>query len=147
MFDPITPAQLVGMLAGLLRESARWDRPLDEFESAQLLSASSIARYLAAELDGAGPLLAQFASDADDVLSVARLTAVEPGWREALVTARGRFAADPADSRELGAASVAVLVAARETDDPGGARFACSFRGLLAELADRHVDLLSSAAR
>ncbi|NWJ71081.1 hypothetical protein HX744_11200 [Pseudonocardia sp. ICBG1122] len=144
MFDPITPAQLVGMLGSLLRESARWDRPLDEFRSSQLLSASSIARYLAAELDGAGALRARFAADADDVLAVAELAATDPGWRAELARARTRFA-DDTDPRDLGAAGVDVLAVARETSDPGGARFARAFRGLLAELADRHVDLLGAA--
>ncbi|MDN5930135.1 MAG: hypothetical protein L0I24_03585 [Pseudonocardia sp.] len=149
MFDPIAPARLVAMLGQLLRDSAQWDRPLDEFQTSQLLSASSLARYLSVEIDGSGSRLAWFAGEADAVLATALLVADEPGWRAALESARVRLVTDSskvsdpaAFARVLGAAGVDVLAAARATDDPGGAAFATSFRRVLAGLADRHVELL-----
>jgi hypothetical protein len=153
MFDPITPARLVAMLGELLRDSARWERPLDEFRSSQLLSASSIARYLSAEMEGAGVHLAWFAAEADELAASAQAAAREPEWKQALVRARSQLApapstvADPSvHAREMGAAGTEVLRAARSTSDPGAARFAASFRRLLAELADRHVALLGAPA-
>lgn len=149
MFDPIPAPRLVAMLGDLLRDSARWERPLDEFRTSQLLSASSIARYLSAELAGAGRHLAWFAGAADQVAAHAEAAAVEPAWRDAVVRARSRFTVDPAAisdpaelSRELGSAATEVLRAARASPDPGADTFARSFRGLLAELVDRHVGLL-----
>src|SRR3712207_3515762 len=47
VFNALSAADLVRLLATLTYESAAWDRPLDAFQVAQLKSASSIAQHLA----------------------------------------------------------------------------------------------------
>jgi hypothetical protein len=149
MFDPLTPTRLVALLGELLHDAARWPGQLDEFRTSQLLSASSIARYLSAELSAAGVELARFAGRADAVLSTAQDHAVDENWRDAVTRARALVMAPPekvADAagfgRELGSAALDVLRAARATDDPTARRFVPAFHGLLADLVDRHVALL-----
>jgi hypothetical protein len=149
VFDPLTPSRLVAMLGELLHDAGRWPGPLDEFRTSQLLSASSIARYLSAELSATGAELARFAQRADDLLASAQDDAADQVWRDAVTKARRRVmappekVADPAGfGGELGSASVEVLRAARVSEDPGARRFVPAFHGLLADLADRHVALL-----
>jgi hypothetical protein len=149
MFDPLTPTRLVALLGELLQDAARWPGQLDEFRTSQLLSASSIARYLSAELSATGVELARFAERADAMLATAQDEAIDQVWRDAVSKARTRVmaprekVADPAGfGRELGSASLDVLRAARVSDDPGARRFVSAFHGLLAELVDRHVELL-----
>lgn len=141
MFDPLTPARLVGMLGELLRESARWDRPLDEFRTSQLLSASSVARYLSAELAGAEPNRSWFTEQAVALVAAAREEATAPSWREALDRAHTDLVVG---HRPLGEVTAEVARAARAAEDPAAAVFSDRLRRLLAELVDRHVALLTA---
>ncbi|MFC4949189.1 hypothetical protein [Pseudonocardia sp. GCM10023141] len=142
MFDPLTPAQLVAMLGDLLRDAARWDRPLDDFRSAQLLSAGSVARYLAVELAGADAELARFADRVGSEIDRATAAATDPSWTVALDRGRRGVTTDVA---VLGSGLVDLLRASRECTDPDVARFRTAVHGLLAELVDRHVVLLGGA--
>lgn len=151
MFDSLTPAQLVETLARLLREAARWERPLDEFQTSQLLSASSLARHLAAELSGAGAELARFAERAAAEMDAAAAEATDPQWCETLRRARsaitdGRAVMDPAQvAADLGGVLVDVLRAARRSSDPSAIRYQASLRAVLADLVHRHVALLGGS--
>ena len=71
MFNPLSPAELAGGLSRVLRESERWPRPLEPFQSGQLMSASSIARYLSAELAHGNAALLSFRVSVRDVLDEA----------------------------------------------------------------------------
>jgi hypothetical protein len=144
MFDPIPLARLVAMLGELLRESARWDRPLDEFRTSQLLSASSVARYLSAELAGLEPHRRRFADGATALVERTYAAATEPGWRAALNRAREVLVTE---EPLLGEATSAVLRAARASPDPTAQPFAVELRGLLAAVADRHVEVLAGEIR
>ncbi|WP_125911378.1 MULTISPECIES: hypothetical protein [Pseudonocardia] len=143
MFDPISPDRLVAMLGDLLRESARWEHPLDEFRTSQLLSASSVARYLAAELAGSEPNRTWFVEEATALVDGARGPAVGPDWAAALDRAHhGLTARD----RPVGEVTTEVLRAARAHPEPAAQEFTGALRGLLAQLTDRHVALLTSGA-
>ncbi|GEL22441.1 hypothetical protein PSU4_13950 [Pseudonocardia sulfidoxydans NBRC 16205] len=170
MFNAMSPAQLTAVLSGVLREGADWSRPLDGFQRGQLKSASSIGRHLASELAGGPAVAAQFRADlrallvdgpadtADDTQGAqphgrsgagkqqrgcARSSA-EPA--EAVAEAARRVVAaiddDPSgDVAALGAPIGDLLTAARAagTDD-----LATAVRGLLRDLVDAEIDLLST---
>jgi hypothetical protein len=125
MFNPLTPSELVAALSNLLRDAGRSDGPRDQFEQAQLLAASSIGKYLAAELEGGPAILAWFRA----------AVAEELGGADA-EEARGA-----ADFRELGSLLCRVLSTLPE-DSPVRARL----HELLRELADREIALLATAA-
>jgi hypothetical protein len=125
MFNPLTPSELVGALSNLLRDAGRGEGPRDQFEQAQLLAGSSIAKYLAAELEGGPAILAWFRAALADEL----------GGDDA---ERARTAAD---FRELGTLLCRVL-ADLPPDSPVRARL----HTLLRELADREIALLATAA-
>ena len=144
MFNPLTPAELVTMLGGVLRESASWERPLDEFRAAQLLSASSVARHLAAELEAGGAELHRFVEQLTAELAQARAGADDSDWRDALDEAGRRTSAGP-DTGSLGTLLVEVLRAARDSRDPTAARFRIAAHSLLADLADRELAMLGRA--
>jgi hypothetical protein len=141
VFNPLSPALLVTMVGDVLRESAGWERPLDEFQTSQMLSASSVARYLAVELDRGVPELRRFAAVTNLELARAAAAATDAGWREALDAAR-RQAAEAGDAQAWGTVLVQVLRAARASDDPAAARFRGVAHGLLADLVHREVAML-----
>lgn len=99
MFNPLPPNELAQLLGDVLRRSAKWDRPLDDFETAQLLSASSIARHFSAELAGAPVALAAFCTGLADDLDH-EPAHDDPGWAHAIRTCRAGLPAD--DPRRVG---------------------------------------------
>lgn len=123
MFDPLTPAQLAGLLSGLLRESAGWDRPLEPFQVGQLKSASSIGRYLAAELAHGPDTLREF-------------QAALVGTLDAEV---------PADVAALGAYLADLL--ARLRAEGGHDRLVADLRALLRDLTNAEIDILLGATK
>lgn len=153
MFNPLTPDRLVSMLSALLRESAGWQRPLEPFQAAQLMSASSIGKFLAAELAHGPPVVAEFESRLAGELDRAADQAAGPP-RHAPCTRCARTFRHAAKEVRSAAGDTAVLGRIltdllRRADDEGGAGFA-DFRGrlhgLLRDLADREVAFLADAA-
>ena len=124
MFNPFPPAQLVGMLSNVLRESAGWSRPLEPFQTGQLKSASSTGRFAAAEIARAGPVLRDFQLALRDVL---------PG------------APEEASVAELGEFLCERLAALRREDTDEARRRQRALHGLLRDLADAEIEILLGA--
>lgn len=142
MFNPLAADELTMMLSGVLRGSARWDRPLEPFETTQLLSASSIARYLSAELaDGAAALRTFRGALAADLR--AELGQASGAWADAV--RRCLDGLDTDDPRELGALIGALLDAGR--GQPGFDRFRPVLHARLRELAAAEVAILGGAGK
>lgn len=77
MFNAMKPEDLLRAIGVVLRTTAAADGPLDEYQRGQLLSASSIARFLAAEQAGAPPALARAARDIVAQLDASPVAAVD----------------------------------------------------------------------
>jgi hypothetical protein len=154
VFNAMTPAQLTALLASLLSESASWTRPLDGFQVGQLKSASSIGRHLTAELGGAPAAAARFAEDLTRALDEETVGAPEAAaLRTAIGGMNGTFSAGDAANvpftaptpAALGGAIAELLAAARA--DPGAAPLVARVRGLLRDLADTEISILSGPPR
>lgn len=127
MFNPLTPARLVGILSTVLRDSAGWDRPLEPFQTGQLKSASSIGRFAAAEIAHSGPVLRDFRAALHDVVPDAPLDA---------------------DVAELGEFLCGRLAELR--DHPGGHEndeLRTTLHGLLRDLTDAELEILIGASK
>lgn len=129
VFVPLGAGELAGVLAKVLAGSARWDRPLDEFQVGQLKSAGSIGRHLAAELTGAAAGRTAFTRDLAAVLDDA------PGAEAAAVRQALATGGD-----DLGGALADLLAACRTR--PGTEALTTRIRGLLREHADAEVAAL-----
>jgi len=125
MFNPLTPAELVSALSTLLRDAGRGEGPRDPFEQAQLHAGYSIAKYLAAELDGGPGLLAWFREAV-----AAELDGDDAG--------AARSAADFAALGEL----LSRVLAGLPAESPARTHI----HALLRELAEREIALLATAA-
>lgn len=125
MFNPLTPSELSGAMSRLLREAARMRAAPDPHQSARLLAAYSIGKYLAVELEHGADLQAWFqAAVADEVEGAGP----GPTLREAR------------DATELGA-RIAELLAGDAIDE----RLRGRLRALLREMTDREVAMLAAA--
>ena len=157
MFNPLTPDRLVGMLSALLRDSAGWQRPLQPFQAAQLMSASSIGKFLAAELDCGPAVVAEFETRLTAELDRAADLA-GTGWGPAFRRAAEEVRGADGDTAVLGRILTGLLRRAdagdgtsdgdSESDSQaaGFAVFRGRLHGLLRELADREVAFLADAA-
>jgi serine/threonine-protein kinase len=175
VFNPLSPAELVGGLSRVLRESGRWPRPLEPFQSGQLMSASSIGRYLSAELEHGNAALLSFRASVREVLDEAVVAAAgepgagqpgagqpgagEPGGGQpgagqpagsplADDLVRCRAAVEEADdAAALGECLCVLLESGRRTGDPAFGPLRAELHRLLAGLADTEVSILAGAGR
>lgn len=142
MFNPLTPAEVVTAIGVTARDAARSEAPAGEFERAQLLSAYSATRHLAAELVRYPAVFERFR------LAVAeRLRSAEVG-EEALADVVARTAATVEGETSVTAVGEAVselLVELRARPSDPAARLRADLQGLLRSLADREVELLADA--
>jgi hypothetical protein len=133
MFNAMDTGDLLVALADVLRDAGRIDRPLSGFERSQLLSASSIARNLAAEERGTAATL-QAANDAV-AAAVAAAAEIHPGpFRQAR------------DGRELGEQLGALLEGLRRDERTEAQRLRTRLQGVLRRLADDEVAALAAGA-
>lgn len=128
MFNPLAPHELLAALATVLRAGADPDRQDDEYGRSQLLSASSVARHLAAEEPVARRELAWLCGALLEALG------------EDAPPARDRIAA-AASSTEIGEA-LAVMF---DGLGPGDAELRARVHRVLAEMAEREVAVLARA--
>jgi hypothetical protein len=159
VFNPLSPAELVGGLSRVLRESGRWPRPLEPFQSGQLMSASSIGRYLSAELAHGNAALLSFRASVRDVLDEAIAAAagqpgagqpggVQPGRSPLagdLVRCRAAVAAAD-DAAALGGCICELMDAGRRSGDPAFGSLRATLHGLLRDLANAEVGILAGAS-
>lgn len=133
MFNAMDTGDLLVALADVLRDAGRIDRPLSGFERSQLLSASSIARNLAAEERGTAATL-QAANDAV-AAAVAAAAEIHPApFRQAR------------DGRELGEQLGALLEGLRRDERTEAQRLRTRLQGVLRRLADDEVAALAAGA-
>jgi hypothetical protein len=132
MFNPLTPTQLVVAIGQTGRDAARHEEPANEFSRGQLLSAYSISRHLAVELNSFGPELRVFAG--------AVAAGIRARSKDQEIADRLEATTDP---REIGDAVCELLDALRA--DPAAAEHRAEVRALLGDLADREVELLAAA--
>lgn len=133
MFNAMDTGDLLVALADVLRDAGRIDRPLSGFERSQLLSASSIARNLAAEERGTAATL-QAANDAV-AAAVAAAAEIHPA---PFLQAR--------DGRELGEQLGALLEGLRRDERTEAQRLRTRLQGVLRRLADDEVAALAAGA-
>jgi hypothetical protein len=122
VFNPLAPDRLVSVLSTVLRESAGWSRPLEPFQTGQLKSASSIGRFLAAEVAHGGPVLRDFRA----------------AVRESLADAPAPDA-DLASFAEFLCDRLAQL---RHDPDPAAEELRTALHGLLRDLTNAETDIL-----
>lgn len=139
MFNPLTPAEVVGAIGRAARDAARSEEPASEFSRGQLMSAYSASRHLGVELESFEPELRSFAQA---VAGRVRDRA------EALADGdRARALADrldaTADARAAGDAVCELLDDLRGDGGPAAGELRAEIRTLLRQLADREVDLLA----
>ncbi|MQA84280.1 MAG: hypothetical protein GEV03_06575 [Streptosporangiales bacterium] len=142
MFNPLTPDRLVAMLSALLLESAGWQRPLQPFQAAQLMSASSIGKFLAAELAHGPAVVAEFEAKLVEELERAGGEECAGTFRRAAEEVRN---AD-GDTAALGGILVDLLRRIASAEHGASADLRERLHGLLRELADREVAFLADAA-
>ncbi|EHN12979.1 hypothetical protein PAI11_01250 [Patulibacter medicamentivorans] len=134
MFNAMDTGDLLVALADVLRDAGRIDRPLSGFERSQLLSASSIARNLAAEERGTAATL-QAANDAVAAAVAAAAAEIHPApFRQAR------------DGRELGEQLGALLEGLRRDERTEAQRLRTRLQGVLRRLADDEVAALAAGA-
>ena len=130
MFNPLTPSDLVGQMARLLRAASRASEAPDPYESAQLLAGYSIGKYLAAELAEGERLRSWFRESLAGELDRADLPEAAGEARQAV------------DAGDLGARTAALL------EDPHlDPELRSRLHGLLSEVCAREVATLAAAAR
>ncbi|WP_020500799.1 hypothetical protein [Sciscionella marina] len=143
MFNPLSAHELAMILSTVLRGSARWDRPLEPFETAQLLSASSIAKYLSAELAGQTATLSTFRDDLASELRDELDRQPQGTWADGIRTCLAGLDTD--DPRNLGKLIGELLDTGR--GQPELDRFRPQLHRLLGELASKEVSILASAGK
>lgn len=103
----------------------------DGYRRAQVLSAYSITRHLAAEESGRAPLAAWFGEELEAILGDRDLG--------------GPALAAETDPAALGERLSRLLAELRAADDEDSRRTAAALRGALRELCDREVETLAGA--
>jgi hypothetical protein len=124
--------ELMLAVGRVLRDAARKDGAPDEFGRSQLLSAYSVARHLAAEQAAHAELLTW--------LSAALVAELAGDGRAAMAEASRRIGA-ARTGPQVGAATAEALDALGEDETALRGRL----RRVLAEMADREVDVLAAA--
>ncbi|MCW2993092.1 MAG: hypothetical protein JWQ18_587 [Conexibacter sp.] len=148
MFNPIEPADMVVAIGRAARSAARSaDGTQTAFDQAQLLSAYSASRHIAAELTRYGPPLEAFR---EAILAQLRQAIAEgaPGvaGREELADVETALANGHA-AIEVGAAVATLLEILRRADAPWCASLQTTVRQQLRALAEAEVDALASEVR
>jgi hypothetical protein len=133
MFNALRSDELLVGVGRILRNVARTEGALEEYERSQVLSAYSVTRLLAAEQLATGALLMWTKESLD--------SALDGDPREALSNTRRRVRA-AADGIELGDA-ICDLLGALPRGDPVRGRV----HGVLAEMIDREVAALARPPR
>ncbi|MDO8187802.1 hypothetical protein Q5424_10520 [Conexibacter sp. JD483] len=133
MFNALTPPQLLAGVGRVLRASADADGALEDYQRSQVLSAYSVTRLLAGELQGADALRAW--------TRAALLDALAGDGRPPAVAAREQLA-DPAVGGVRIGELVADLLAALPRAGADPVRDAV--RAILRELADREQAALAA---
>jgi hypothetical protein len=135
VFNQLTPAEVVTAIGRTARESARGTERSSDYARGQLMSAYSISRHLAVEIDVYAPELNAFAADvaawAADFGPSDPIGAVA----EQLRSAR--------DASEIADALCLLLERLRADGSEPAAQLRTRVRGRLRRLADREVDLLA----
>jgi hypothetical protein len=130
VFNPLTPSDLVGQMARLLRAASRAPEAPDPYESAQLLAGYSIGKYLAAELAEGERLRSWFRESLAGELDRADLPEAAGEARQAV------------GAGDLGARTAALL------EDPHlDLELRSRLHALLSEACAREVATLAAAAR
>lgn len=142
MFNPVAPAQLVTVLGTVLRDSAEWQRPLEPFQVGQLLSASSIARYVAAELNGGAEAWQNFRCKLEAAVDAEARRAGDGQWARAIAVAAGRIA-DLYGPQELGTYLAELLDLGRNHGSATFPVFRAELHGLFGELIEAEVGTLA----
>lgn len=136
MFNPMTPADVVRAVGQAARAAARGQDADSDFARGQLLSAYSISRHLAVEIESYGPELRAFAADV-------------AGWTRDFgesdpIGALGTQVERAKGVSELGVATCLLLERLRVSDSEAAADLRDRVRARLRRLADREVDLLAA---
>ncbi len=63
MWNPLSPSEVIAAMGGPVRDAARGEEPLDDWESGQLLSVYSATRHLAAEVGAVEPHIGELTGD------------------------------------------------------------------------------------
>ena len=137
MFNPLTPAQVTLAVGRAARDAARNEEPASAFARGQLLSAYSIARHLAVDLEAYGPELTAFRTQVAD--------AVEAGAADAALRELGAAVRAAATGLEAGDATCRLLDALRAERGAQAAGLRAAIRAALRRLVDREVELLAEA--
>lgn len=135
MFNPLTPSDMMLAVGRVLKETAGAGGPADEWRRGQLLSAYSVSRHLAAEVDAANELRSWFRASAAEIIRDGGLDGSLAGAVEAEGT---RIAASDSNS-EIGESMCAVMRELREAGTPEAEAVAGNLRGLMREMCDREV--------
>lgn len=133
MFNALTPPQLLVGVGRVLRASADADGALEDYQRSQVLSAYSVTRLLAGELQGAAALRAW--------TRAALLDALAGDERPPVAVARDRLADPAVDGLRIGEA-VADLLAALPRAGADATRDAV--RAIVRQLADREQAALAA---
>lgn len=139
MFNPLTPAEVVGAIGRAARDAARSEEPASEFARGQLMSAYSASRHLGVELESFEPELRLFGQA---VAACIRQRADAGGDGERMAALADRVEAT-SDARAVGDAVCELLDALRGDAGVAAGELRTEVRSLLRQLADREVDLLA----
>lgn len=135
MFNQLTSADVVRAIGGTLRDAARTEQELSEFERDQLMSAYSATRHLSVELSAYPLLMAAFRDQLSGLLH-----------ERASVADRARVDAAQ-DSAELGAALCELLAGLRAAGSDEARSLRSAVQAALRRLADDEVDLVADGLR
>jgi hypothetical protein len=140
MFNPLSAPEITLAVGRVLKEAASATDLRDDYQRAQLLSAYSITRHLAAEQAAGDELIRWFRREVAAELERAS------GEDRSLAELEGQAAAIGAgrDGAELGERISELLAILRRSGSPEAGRLTGRVRHLLHDLCDREVAALSA---
>lgn len=96
MWNPLSPSEVIAAMGSPVRDAARGEEPLDDWQSGQLLSVYSATRHLAAEVGAVEPHLGELTGE----LAAALRSAAEPPELVASLSQLAEQLRDVGDSRQ-----------------------------------------------
>ena len=135
MFNQLTPAEVVAAIGRAAREAARGEESSNDYGRGQLMSAYSISRHLAVEIEAYGPELRAFAAE---VGTWAR----DFGPSDPIAPVAGALES-ALDANQIADAVCQLLERLRADGSERAADLRTRVRARLRELADREVELLA----
>jgi len=142
MFNPLSPSQTTLAIGRVLKQAAATaSDPSDDYQRAQLLSAYSMTRHLAAEQADGGKLLAWFRSEMTTLLEAA-----ETDGKCLDLTHRRDEIAKSRDEAELGALVSELLSYLQRSGSDVAVELRVGVRRLLRDLCDREVKVLGETS-